>query len=156
MWRLNLGDWLQEEKHGNRFCSNSNATKIHDADKVNFPFHVTESGSQRKPVSRITRYGFPTTNTIQFPISRLPSWFWCIGRKRFQLKLCNTSDSLECLYFPNQYALCLIYPLVMIFKATEQCFRNEKQNLTRLGLEIMYTSRRWHRRYIPTCWHTKC
>ena len=47
----------------------------------------------------------------------------------FQLKLRNTTNAMNELYFQCQYALCMSHPLAVILKASTQCLRNEKEDL---------------------------
>lgn len=115
---------------------------VHDADKVDYPFYFTECGT------RLTTYTpfhdmlsndqqqHQQTNLIYALLNflqqqRLLSVLRIVREGNcFQLKLRNTTNAMEALYFPSQYALCMSHPLALILNASTQCLRNENEDLT--------------------------
>lgn len=121
----------------------------HDAEKVDYPFYFTECGSQLtwyQPFEdMLSNYSVPEqqlqTNIMDallnflqrqrlLGVLRFVIGYNEKGRHRwYQLKFRNTTTSVERLYFPSRYALCLSYPLAILLQSSTQCIRNDKENL---------------------------
>lgn len=118
---------------------------VHDAEHVAYPFYFTECGTsltvykpfqdmlsndQRRPQTNLMAAFFNFLQQQRLLGALRVVMHRKSGKTRwFQLKLRNTTDAVEQLYFPNQYVLCLSYPLALILNASTQWLCNDKENL---------------------------
>ena len=137
---------------GETWKSNLENKVLHDAEKVDYPFYFTECGSHLtmyKPfqdvLSKDNRKQQSNLMNVflnflqQQRLLGVLRFVICDGggsggnekakARWYQLKLRNTTSSVDRLYFPSKYALCMSYPLALLLRASTQCIRSEKENL---------------------------